>query len=281
MGTDGDEGYPADGEGPVRGVTVSPFWIDPCAVTNAQFARFVTETGYVTDSQRYGWSFVFHLQVPRKFRQGLRQERAVQGLAWWLAVPGACWSRPEGDRSSIKGRENHPVVHVSWQDARAFAAWAGKRLPTEAEWEYAARGGRERTVFPWGDALAPRGRHRCNTFQGRFPTENIAEDGFEATSPVDAFEPNGFGLYNVCGNVWEWCADWFSPTWHREASPETRRDPCGPEEPDPAVGERRVQKGGSYLCHASYCNRYRLAARTSNTPDSAAGNAGFRCVISG
>jgi formylglycine-generating enzyme required for sulfatase activity len=161
-------------------------------------------------------------------------------------------------------------VHVSWNDASAYADWAGKRLPTEAEWEYAARGGLEQKLYPWGDDLTPAGRHLCNIWQGEFPTHDTAEDGYAGTCPVDAFPPNGFELYSVAGNVWEWCLDWFSPDFHRIA---TRVNPVGPPS-----GTAKVMKGGSYLCHASYCNRYRVAARTSNTPDSSTTNTGFRCV---
>jgi formylglycine-generating enzyme required for sulfatase activity len=170
----------------------------------------------------------------------------------------------------VANRENHPVVHVSWADASAYAAWAGKRLPSEAEWEFAARGGLEQKLFPWGDELTPGGKHLCNIWQGQFPDINTAEDGYEATAPVDAYPPNGFGLLSMAGNVWEWCADWFSPDFHLIAA---RNNPVGPQS-----GIAKVIRGGSFLCHASYCNRYRVAARTSNTPDSSASNIGFRCV---
>jgi len=273
MGTESPERWESDGEGPVRQVNVDPFWIDATTVTNADFKAFVEATGYRTESEVFGWSFVFHTHLPKKFRQKLKQKNAVVGLEWWLAVPGATWFRPFGERSDLRGREDHPVVHVSWNDAMAYCRWAGKRLPSEAEWEMAARGGREGMQYPWGDELAPRKRFRCNTWQGKFPEQDTAEDGWAGTCPVEAFEPNGFGLYNVCGNVWEWTGDWFDPAWHVAARPETRENPKGPE-----TGTRRLQKGGSYLCHVSYCNRYRLPARTGNTPDSATTNNGFRCV---
>ena len=273
MGNEREDANRGDGEGPVRRVKLGPFLIDRTAVSNRQFARFVRETGYVTESERFGWSFVFHTHLPTAYRESLRTTRAVVGLEWWLSVPGASWSRPRGGRSSIDAILDHPVVHVTWNDAAAYCLWAGKRLPTEAEWEYAARGGLAGKRFPWGDELQPGGRHRCNVWQGRFPDLDAGEDGYRGTCEVDAFEPNAWGLYNVCGNVWEWCADWFSADHHAVASQQTRVDPRGP-----STGRSRVQKGGSFLCHSSYCNRYRVAARTGNTPDSASANLGFRCA---
>ena len=286
MGSEDPDGFASDGEGPVREVTLAPFLIEATAVTNAAFAAFIGDTGYVTEAQRFGWSYVFRGHLSQKFARGLR---AVPGVPWWVAVPGARWDRPLGERSSLSGLEDHPVVHVSWHDAAAYAAWAGRTLPTEAQWEFAARGGTDRQTFPWGDRLEPRGRHRCNVFQGRFPEHDTAADGFAGTCPVDAFTPNAYGLHNMVGNVWEWTADWFSPVWHAEDRPETRVDPVGPRGgpghdtvPMDTTGQRRrVQKGGSFLCHRSYCNRYRLGARTANVPDSSTTNAGFRCVRSG
>ena len=270
MGTADEEGFPEDGEGPVREVTVSPFAVDRHAVTNARYADFVHATGYLTEAERFGWSFVFQLFVPRKLvHRGLA--RKVAGLQWWYAVTNACWNRPEGPGSGIDERMDHPVVHVSWADAAAYAEWAGKRLLTEAEWEYAARGGLAQRRYAWGDELVPDGGHRCNIWQGTFPAINTREDGYAATCPVDAYPPNGYGLYNVAGNVWEWCADWWSASFHRDGP---RVDPTGPPS-----GSARVMRGGSYLCHRSYCNRYRVAARTSNTPDSSTGNLGFQCAV--
>jgi formylglycine-generating enzyme required for sulfatase activity len=266
MGTDYPFGFPADGEGPIREVRLDSFYIDACPVTNAEFARFIEATGYDTEAERFGWSFVFAGDLPA----GLHETKTVAGLEWWRRIEGADWTHPEGPSSNIKERVDYPVVHVSWNDAVAYAEWAGKRLPTEAEWEYAARGGLDQKLYPWGDDLTPGGRHLCNIWQGTFPIENTAEDGYPSLAPVRAFPPNGFGLYSVTGNTWEWCADWFHPTYHVDTTPQ---NPVGP--PD---GTARVLKGGSYLCHKSYCNRYRVAARSSNTPDSATTNISFRCV---
>jgi formylglycine-generating enzyme len=265
MGTEDGEGFPQDGEGPVREVTVDPFYIDPVAVTNASFCEFADQTGYITDAERFGWSFVFHLLVSDRTAETV--VGSVPQAPWWLAVPGADWRHPEGPDSGIDERKDHPVVHVSYRDARAYCSWAGKRLPTEAEWEYAARGGLESKKYPWGDELMPGGEHRCNIWQGEFPMLNTASDGYVGTAPVESYSPNGYGLYNMSGNVWEWCSDWFT---ERRSG---RRNPAGPEK-----GMTKVTKGGSYLCHDSYCNRYRVAARSSNTPDSSTGNIGFRCV---
>ena len=266
MGSTDRFAYPDDGEGPVRRVRLDPFDVDACAVTNADFGRFVDETDHVTDAERYGWSFVFAGLLPDDFPP----TRGVAAAPWWRQVEGADWRRPEGPHSELEGRLEHPVVHVSWNDAVAYCDWVGARLPTEAEWEYAARGGLEGMAFPWGDELEPGGEHRMNVWQGDFPRHNSCADGFLGTCPVDSYVPNGYGLHNVTGNVWEWCADWYSPNFHTR---DKRTNPQGPMR-----GTRRSMRGGSYLCHHSYCRRYRVAARNSMEPDSTTGNTGFRCV---
>jgi formylglycine-generating enzyme len=271
MGGEDVDAVAQDGEAPVREVTVTGFRIDPKAVTNAQFATFVKASGYVTDAERFGWSFVFDTLVTSAGRRRILAAQ-VPGAPWWRAVEGASWRAPDGPGSTVAERQNHPVVHVSWNDASAYADWIGKRLPTEAEWERAARGGLDQARFPWGNDFTPRDEHRCNTWSGPFPRRapGAPEPG---TMRVDAYRPNGFGLYNTSGNVWEWCADWFSADWHVPASDETRHNPRGPVD-----GQAKVLRGGSYLCHVSYCNRYRVAARTMTTPDSTTGHIGFRCA---
>jgi formylglycine-generating enzyme len=246
MGSDEGLGHPGDGEGPARPVAVDPFRISAMAVTNAEFARFVQGTGHVTDAERYGWSFVFE-----SFVADASIAPAVSDASWWRQVTGATWRHPFGPDSDLTARSDHPVVHVSWRDAVTYATWAGGRLPTEAEWEYAARGGLERRRYPWGDEFPSGVQARANIFQGVFPHHDTGEDGWIGTAPVDAYEPNGLGLYNTVGNVWEWTLD--------------RAIPSG-----------RVTKGGSFLCHDSYCSRYRCAARSRNDEDSTTQNLGFR-----
>jgi sulfatase modifying factor 1 len=264
MGDESVWAYPGDGEGPVHDVALDPFRIDRYAVTNDAFAAFVEATAWVTDAERFGWSFVFGGLLP----DGFPDTRAVVGTEWWRQVFGAEWRHPEGPQSALGERGDHPVVHVSWRDAVAYCRWSGTRLPTEAEWECAARGGRLGTAFPWGDDLEPAGEHRMNVFQGSFPSDDTAADGFRGTAPVDAFPPNDIGLHNMTGNVWEWCADWFAVNAYTHHEPQ---NPLGPRS-----GDQRVQRGGSYLCHLSYCRRYRVSARFASEPTSSTGNTGFR-----
>jgi formylglycine-generating enzyme required for sulfatase activity len=248
MGNDGPDAVPGDHEGPVRSVHVDAFSIARATVTNRQFAEFVRATRYVTDAERSGTSFVFYLQVPDAQRRDAR--RVVPGIPWWVEVADASWQRPEGPGSHVHARADHPVVHVSWHDAQAYCAWSGTRLPSEAEWERAARGGLAGKRFAWGDDLWRDGEPRCNVWRGMFPSQP-APGWSPGTIEAQAGEANGFGLHNVCGNVWEWCSDCFTPG-------------------------RRSLRGGSFLCHDSYCNRYRVAARNSNTPAATASNIGFR-----
>jgi sulfatase modifying factor 1 len=263
MGDPFGEGYPGDGETPVHDVTLAPYAIGATTVTNADFAAFVEATGHLTDAEEFGVSAVFHLAVAARDDEILGR---VGAAPWWLAVRGADWRHPEGSGSGIDGKADHPVVHVSWRDAAAYCAWSGTRLPTEPEWEHAARGGLPGARFACGDELIDEGAWRCNIWQGAFPTDNTLEDGFLTTAPVRSFPANGLGLFETAGNVWEWCADWFSPTAYRDH----------PDGSAPSGGTERVMRGGSFLCQASYCHRYRVAARSSNTPDSAAANIGFR-----
>jgi formylglycine-generating enzyme len=268
MGTDYVGAFPADGEGPIRPVHLSPFQIDTYPVTNRDFAAFIEATGYRTEAELFGWSFVFWMHLDPERLDELVED-TVAAAPWWCKVPGASWQHPEGPGSDVLKRDDYPVVHVSWNDAASYAAWASQSLPTEAQWEYAARGGLEQKLYPWGDDLTPGGHHLSNIWQGEFPRVDTAEDGFAGACPVNSFPQNGYGLYSMTGNVWEWCSDWFVNSF----APVPTRDPLGP-----LSGATRVMKGGSFLCHASYCNRYRVAARTSNTPDSSASNIGFRCV---
>jgi formylglycine-generating enzyme required for sulfatase activity len=258
----------ADGEGPVRRVRLKAFLIDPFAVTNAWYARFIARTGWVTDAERFGFSFVFKDFVP----PGLGPVQAVAGAPWWRRIEGARWDQPQGPGSTADGLDDHPVTHVSARDAQAFAAWAGGRLPSEAEWEHAAKGGLAGARFPWGDAepdddsVLP-----CNIWQGRFPDLDTGADGHRGTAPVDAFAANGYGLYNMSGNVWEWCADPFRV---RSLSRHARA-----RNAQAVASDDRVTKGGSYLCHKSYCYRYRIAARNGLSSDSSAGHTSFRIVF--
>ena len=258
----------SDAEGPARTVKVRPFAIDPFAVTNRWFGDFAAATGHVSDAERWGWSYVFHSFIGADGRALERPATAP----WWRKVEGATWRAPRGPGSSLEGLLDHPVVHVSWNDAQAFAAWAGGRLPREAEWEYAAKGGLQGARYPWGDdEPSDEAPFRCNIWQGSFPEEDTGRDGYAGTAPVGAFPPNGFGLHQMVGNVWQWCAD---PFRLRSLS----RRLLARDQAARAAGERLL-KGGSYLCHRSYCHRYRIAARIGSPPDTTTGNMGFRLVF--
>jgi len=255
MGTNNALAYPADGEGPKRIVELDEFWIDETAVTNQSFAQFVDATGYITEAELTGWSFVPAFLLSEQDEQYLVGQSG--DTPWWVGVTAANWRQPLGPSSSTTDIQSHPVTHISWRDANAFAQWNGKRLPTEAQWEKAARGGLDNSLYAWGDDLIVDGQHMCNIWQGDFPTFNSAQDGHLGTAPVHSFEPNGYGLYNVCGNVWEWTADSWNST---------------------DLTDNKVIKGGSFMCHDSYCNRYRLSARTSHPKNGFTAHIGFRCV---
>ncbi|MBM4068481.1 MAG: formylglycine-generating enzyme family protein [Planctomycetes bacterium] len=305
---------------PVHKAYVDGFWMDRTEVTNAQFARFIEATGYVTvverplDPRKYqGFrAEAFGFQPDYLACLGVTPESGIAGLPWaglflarpmlrpfslvfhrvesrleplkadfrqwWRAVPGACWKHPEGPNSDLKGRDNHPAVHICFEDATAFALWAGKRLPTEAEWEFAARGGLDRKPYAWGDQLMPHGKPMANTWQGEFPYHNALEDGYRGTAPVGSFTANGFGLHDMSGNVWEWCADWYQPRY--SPHPELR-NPVGPPDSDdptePGV-PKRVQRGGSFLCCDNYCVRFKMGGRGKGDLESTANHIGFRCA---
>ena len=271
MGAEGPECWSGDGEGPIHRVGLESFFMDQTAVTNEDFSSFVDSTGYRSEAERFGWSFVFHNQIPRAHLKRMRFDRAF-GIEWWAKVEGACWQKPGGPGTNIRKIMNHPVVHVSWHDAKAFCQWAGKRLPTEAEWECAARGREERLIYPWGDELIPGGKHRCNIWQGRFPEKDLGSDGYCGTAPARSFLANGYGLYNMMGNTWDWVSDWFDSRYYTNSPAD---NPSGP-----GRGTEKVIRGGSFLCHASYCNRYRNSARSKVTPDSTTCHLGFRCALS-
>jgi sulfatase modifying factor 1 len=282
-------------EQPAHRVTVDSFWMDEHPVTNAEFRRFVKATGYVTVAERPPNPSDYPsadpaLLVPGSlvFRRPPHRVSLRQYQSWWTYVPGACWNHPEGPGSTLHGRDRHPVVHIAYEDAEAYAQWAGKMLPTEAEWEFAARGGLEGATFVWGDEFAPKGRLLANTWQGEFPWQNLLSDGYAGTSPVEAFPTNGYGLYDMAGNVWEWTSDFFTP--HHAA--EVAKTCCVPRNPrvdsaaqSYAAGQadahipRKVLKGGSHLCAPNYCLRYRPAARQGEAIDTSACHIGFRCIV--
>ncbi len=286
-------------ERPPHRVRVDAFFIDESPVTNAQFRTFVEATGYVTTSEKPADLAEIRKELPPGtpdppaealepasivFSPPPQPVNQTQYLQWWTYMKGADWRHPDGPGTSIEGKDDHPVVHVSWFDAAAYAKWAGKRLPTEAEWEFAARGGLKNKVNTWGNEPLSDEFPRINTWQGAFPYKDAKKDGFEGTSPVRAFAPNGYGLFDMAGNVWEWCADLYrADLYANRSSKQPIENPKGPAksfDPREPYATKHVQKGGSYLCNDSYCSGYRPSAREANTPDSAAGHTGFRCVIS-
>ncbi len=265
IGTDRPE-IPVDGEGPPRAVTLKPYGLSRFAVTAAQFARFVEATGYATDADEFGWSYVFEGLLPRP--DGPRPQEAP----WWVKVDGANWAQPLGPGSGYRDAPDHPATHISHRDAAAYAVWAGGRLPTEAEWEHAARGGPDAARYPWGEAEPDdEAAIFCNIWQGGFPETNTQKDGYYATAPADSFAPNALGFHNLSGNVWEWCSDRFKVRSVSKAA-KTRNAQARAE-------DERVLKGGSYLCHRSYCWRYRIAARSGRSADTSAGHTGFRVAF--
>ena len=273
MGTD-DPFYPTDGEGPSRLIWLDEFKISKFTVTNSEFVEFVEATGYVTEAEIYGWSYVFN-----GFIDDVAASKKSTGVAtsapWWLAIEGAYWFKPFGNSQTIETLLDHPVVHISHTDALEFCRWSGYKLPTEAQWEKASRGGLTGRLFPWGDELLEGEKHNTNIWQGEFPQLNTQDDGFFGTAPINSFNPNNYGLYNTVGNVWEWTNDFWSARWHIPNTEETRKNPTGPEK----VAGNRVLKGGSFMCHDSYCFRYRNSARTYNSPNTSTSHIGFRCVL--
>jgi formylglycine-generating enzyme len=275
---------------PVHRVYVDAFWMDKTDVTNAEFAKFVAATHYITEAERTPKAEDFPGAPPENLVAGAvvfaPPDHPVplnDFLQWWTYVKGANWRHPNGPDSDIKGKENYPVVQVSYDDAKAYAKWAGKRLPTEAEWEFAARGGLSGKPFVWGDSFRPNNKYMANTFQGHFPNKNTDDDGYKATSPVTTFPPNGYGLYDMAGNVWQWTSDWYRADYYRQlaASGEVARNPTGPDssfDPEERGVSKRVMRGGSYLCTDQYCSRYMVGTRGKGEASTGTNHLGFRCL---
>lgn len=274
---------------PVHRVRVRGFWMDKTDVTNREFARFVRSTGYVTVAERKPEAKDFPGAdtadlVPGAivFTNPRHPVSLSDPYAWWRYVPGANWRHPLGSNSSIIGRDNDPVVQIAYEDAEAYAKWIGKRLPTEAEWEYAARGGLDRKLYAWGDSMNPNGRWMANTYQGTFPIQDEKRDGYSGIAPVASFAPNGYGLYDMSGNVWQWVSDWYRPDYYAQLRDGVADNPRGPSDSydpvEPGV-RKRVQRGGSFLCTDEYCTRFMVGARGRGEPSSATNHVGFRCVM--
>lgn len=294
MGSCNEDGR-AD-EYPQHKVKVDSFWMDQTEVTNAQFEKFVAATGYVTTAEKAPEWEELKKQLPPGTPKPADSLLVAASLVftptsqpvplddasqWWRWVKGANWRHPEGQGSSLEGRDNYPVVHISWVDAQAYCKWAGKRLPTEAEWEYAARGGLINQPFSWGAEAVETGTAKANTWQGSFPDNNTAKDGYEGLAPVSSFAPNGYALYDMAGNVWEWCSDWYRSDYYEEVKEKVSMNPQGPVlgyDPDEPAIPKRVVRGGSFLCNASYCSSYRVSARMKTAPDTGLEHTGFRCV---
>jgi formylglycine-generating enzyme len=294
MGAADKEGRPD--EYPQHAVKVKGFWMDATEVTNAQFKKFVDATGYVTTAERKPDWEELKKQLPAGTPKPADSVLVAASLVftpsavpiplnnaaqWWSWVKGADWKHPEGPNSSIRGKENYPVVQISWDDAMAYAKWAGKRLPTEAEWEFAARAGLKNQPFTWGSEPVESGRPKTNVWQGHFPDKNTVADGFARLAPVQSFKPNAYGLYDLAGNVWEWCSDWYTPDYYKQVGSTMVSNPSGPAssyDPDEPTVPKRVVRGGSFLCHASYCASYRVSARMKTSPDTGLEHTGFRCV---
>jgi sulfatase modifying factor 1 len=296
MGADNDQGR-AD-EYPKHKVIVDGFWIGETEVTNGEFEKFVEQTKYITTAEKKpDWEEI-KKQLPEGtpkpddsafvpaslvFTQPQHPVSLNNSSEWWNWVPGANWQHPQGPKSNIEGKDNDPVTQVSWDDAKAFCEWKDQRLPTEAEWEWAARGGLKNKIYPWGDEHVEKGKPKANSWQGEFPNKNTKWDGFERVAPVKSYEPNGYKLYDMAGNVWEWCSDWYRNDYYQQINkPEGIRNPKGPDsslDPEEPSIPKKVQRGGSFLCNDSYCSSYRVSARMKSSPDTSLEHSGFRCVM--
>jgi formylglycine-generating enzyme required for sulfatase activity len=294
LGATDEDGRPD--ESPRHIVKITGFWMDETEVTNAQFSKFVDATGYITTAEKaVNWEDI-KKQLPAGTPKPADSLLAASSLVfsspskqvdlndvsqWWKWVKGADWKHPQGPGTDIKGKDNFPVIHISWDDAQAYCRWSGKRLPTEAEWEIGARGGLLNSIYTWGDEPIETAKPKANTWQGEFPVKNTGKDGFNRLAPVKSFAANGYGLYDMAGNVWEWCADWYRPDYYETIKTGTTQDPQGPSsgyDPMEPTVQKRVIRGGSFLCHDSYCKGYRLSSRMKTSPDTGLEHKGFRCV---